>query len=93
MNNAIDAIKENWNSRSGSEKIILACLALLFVCALFYLLIVDPLLQWQESQKRQLSANARVLPQVERLIDKYQQQGAKIETSGQSLIGLSLIHI
>ncbi len=86
--NEIDAIKENWNSRSPSEKTMLACLAFLMVCVLFYLLVVDPLFQWQESQKRQLSASARVLSQVERLVQKYQQQGEKAETAEQGLIGI-----
>lgn len=84
----IEELKENWNGRSNSDKKIIICLFFVLIVFLFYLLVVEPMQQWQELQQRKLLANYKKLPQVERLVQRYNQQGKQDSGKKRDIVGI-----
>jgi len=68
------ALQDNWHERPLGEKRILLLLGTSIVCVLFYLLVFDPIVTWREQEHKKLSAKNRIHLQVERLVNRYQQQ-------------------
>ena len=83
-----EALQENWQHRSEKEKMTIAVLAALLLCGFFYLFVIDPMVQWQDTQRRQLTSHSRVLPQVERLVELYKEQGQSSSQEQQGLVGI-----
>ncbi|MFT6200886.1 MAG: general secretion pathway protein M [Candidatus Endobugula sp.] len=67
-------LQDNWHERPPGEKRILLLLGASVVCLLFYLLVLDPMVTWKEQEHKKLSAKNRIHLQVERLVNRYQQQ-------------------
>ena len=63
-------LKENWDGRTSSERLILIVVATCFVCSVFYLSVYDPLVTWREQEQKKLAANTRVLTQLNRLVPR-----------------------
>ena len=89
----MESFIENWQQRSSSEKVTLAGVAALVVLGLFYLFVFDPIVSWQQQEKKRLVVNERVLGEVTALAKRFDTQanvGTENDTGLASMIDSSL---
>jgi len=72
MGSVWEKLLDNWQQRPTKEQLILAVLGVFLVCALLYLLVFDPIMNWRAQEAKKLAANERLSTQVNSLVQRYQ---------------------